>query len=309
MGSTTAATSKRVSFAALDALREALALAWWYKPDLERFIRACVPHAEVVARLSFGLRKREVAAELTELLGADAKYTPTLLDMMRELCSLDDAFPHLARLEDGQLKVAAARAAIQALRQQYEAHSGLVAGQATAIERRADARRHAESRRAMGDRLESLKTRFTAMIGIDRQRRAYELQAILRELFDLFDLDPKASFAISGEQIDGAFSFDGDDYLLEARWQQDPADPAALRDFAGKIDTKLKTTLGVFVSINGFTDAAVKNHSRRGANMFLLDGEDLFAILDDRARLPDVLLRKRRHASQTGDIYLRVRDF
>ena len=260
-------------------------------------------------QLNFGVTKREVAAELVGLLGADASYTPTVLDLMRELCSLDDSFPHLARLEDGQLKVVAARAAIQALRQQYEVHSGLAAEQAEAMERRAEARRASETRQTTGMRLESLKNRFTAMLAMDRQRRAYELQSILRELFDLFDLDPKASFAISGEQIDGAFSFDGDDYLLEARWQQDPADPAALRDFAGKIDTKLKTTLGVFVSINGFTDAAVKNHSRRGANMFLVNGEDLYAILEDRARLPDVLLRKRRHASQTGDIYLRVRDF
>lgn len=298
-----------MSFAGLHALREALAVAWWYKPDLERFVRVCVPHAEIVAHLNFVVTKREVAAELVGLLGAEARYTPTVLDLMRELCSLDDSFPHLARLEDGQLKVVAARAAIHALRQQYEVHSGLVAEQAEATQRRAEARRVSATRQATSTRLENLKTRFTAMLEMDRQRRAYELQSILRELFDLFDLDPKASFAISGEQIDGAFSFDGDDYLLEARWQQDPADPAALRDFAGKIDTKLKTTLGVFVSINGFTDAAVRNHSRRGANMFLVNGEDLYAIFDDRARLPDVLLRKRRHASQTGDIYLQVRDF
>lgn len=298
-----------MSFAGLDALREALAVAWWYKPDLERFVRTCVPHSEVVARLNFGMTKREVAAELTGFLGADARYTATVVDLMRELCSLDASFPHLARLEDGQLKVVAARAAIDALRQQYEVHSGLVAERAEAAERRAEAREASETRQATGIRLEALKTKFTTMLGMDPQRRAYELQAVLRELFDLFDLDPKASFAISGEQIDGAFSFDGDDYLLEARWQQDPADPAALRDFAGKIDTKLKTTLGVFVSINGFTDAAVRNHSRRGANMFLVNGEDLYAILDGWARLPDVLVRKRRHASQTGDIYLQVRDF
>jgi hypothetical protein len=64
-----------------------------------------------------------------------------------------------------------------------------------------------------------------------------------------------------------------------------------------------------FVSINGFTAAAVKTHSRAGASMVLMDGEDLYAVLEGRIPLPEVLHRKRRHASQTGDIYIRVRDF
>ena len=40
-----------------------------------------------------------------------------------------------------------------------------------------------------------------------------------------------------------------------------------------------------------------------------MDGEDLYAVLEGRIDLPEVLHRKRRHASQTGDIYIRVRDF
>jgi hypothetical protein len=302
-------SAKRLSYAALDALREAMALAWWYKRDLERFVRTCVPHPEVLARIDFGLSKRDVVADLIDALGTEPKYTPTLLDLMDELCSLDGAFPHLARLEDGAMKVAAAKGAIHVLQQQYAALAELVADERNAMAARAEARKLAESRRASRQQLEGLRVRFHEMLAMEAQARGFGLQPLLRDLFDAFDLDPKASFAIVGEQVDGAFSFDGDDYLLEARWQHDPTDPAALRDFAGKIDTKLKTTLGVFVSINGFTVAAATNHSRTGANMFLVDGEDLYAILDDRARLPDVLLRKRRHASQTGNIYLRVRDF
>lgn len=36
------------------------------------------------------------------------------------------------------------------------------------------------------------------------------LEPFLRELFDTFDLDPKASFKISGEQIDGGFTLDSE---------------------------------------------------------------------------------------------------
>jgi hypothetical protein len=300
---------KRINYAALEALREALCCSWWYRADLERFIRGYVTEHEIVGRLNFAETKREVAAQLTGLLASNAQYTGNLLDLMAELCALDDSFSHLARLEDGKAKVAAAKAAQVALRKHYEAHAGLAADREAAAQRREDARRHADGRRATQASLDELKSRFGDLIQLPRQDRGYKLQPLLHDLFALFDLDPKASFAISGEQIDGAFSFDSDDYLVEARWQDEPADPASLRDFAGKIDTKLKTTLGVFVSINGFTTAAVENHSRKGANMVLVDGEDLYAILEGRVPLPDVLRRKRRHASQTGDIYLKVRDF
>jgi len=40
--------------------------------------------------------------------------------------------------------------------------------------------------------------------------------------------------------------------------------------------------------------------------MILMDGADLNAILDDRITLHEMLYRKRRHASQTGNIYLPV---
>lgn len=58
-----------------------------------------------------------------------------------------------------------------------------------------------------------------------------------------FDLDPKASFKLSGEQIDGAFTFQATDYLLEAKWQQAPVDAAALDSLAGKLTRKLDQRL------------------------------------------------------------------
>jgi hypothetical protein len=66
------------------------------------------------------------------------------------------------------------------------------------------------------------------------------------DLFELFDLDPKASFRNTGEQIDGAFSLEGTDFLFEAKWRQDPSAASDLDAFAAKIRRKLENTLGVF---------------------------------------------------------------
>jgi hypothetical protein len=42
--------------------------------------------------------------------------------------------------------------------------------------------------------------------------------------------------------------------------------------------------------------------------MILMDGSDLMAVLEGRIDLLQLLLRKRREASQTGTIYLRIHE-
>lgn len=310
MAETAPITAQRINQAALEALKEALSVVYWYRSDFESFVRGCVRDPEPLSRLNFSEPKRVVASQLVTLLAADQdRYLTTLLQLIEEVSAFSD-FSHLARLEDGKEKAGRAQAAVAALKKHYDAHAGLVADKVAVERRRKEARVTAQHREALSEHLEALRQSYVQLLAMpDAQARGYRLQNLLSELFSLFDLDPKASFAIEGEQIDGAFSFENTDYLLEAKWQKDPVEPSDLRDFDGVIKSKLKTTLGLFVAINGFTEAAVKTHSRVGASMVLMDGEDLYAIVDGRITLPEALHRKRRHASQTGDIYIRVRDF
>jgi len=83
---------------------------------------------------------------------------------------------------------------------------------------------------------------------------------LLRSLFELCDLDPRASFKIVGEQIDGAFTFEATDYLFEGKWQQELVSAGDLDVLAGKLSRKLDNTLGLFLSINGFSEDGVKAH-------------------------------------------------
>lgn len=129
------------------------------------------------------------------------------------------------------------------------------------------------------------------------------------DIFSLFDLDPKASFRKQGEQIDGAFSLDGTDYLFEAKWQQYACNASDLDSFTGKISRKSDNTLGLFLSINGFSPDAVTIHSAGKSVMILMDGIDLMAVLENQIDITTLIVRKRRHASQTGNIYLKVREF
>lgn len=300
---------KRVSQSGLWSLKEALASIYWYKSDLESFLRATVERPEVLARLNFNEPKRRVVGELVDRLAADQdRYLGDLLELMREVTAFED-FAHLARLEDGAAKVAQAREAVADLRKHYAGHAAVVAEREAVAERLRRARDSGAQLQADRQRLDELKAATVALLSADEQPRGYGLEKLLRELFELFDLDPKASFKIAGEQIDGAFTFDGIDYLLEARWQKELVEPAALDAFDGKIRRKLENTLGLFIAINGFSETGVRNHSRLRPTMILMDGGDLWAVLEGRMPLPDVLRRKRRHAAQTGEILLRIADF
>jgi len=206
-------------------------------------------------------------------------------------------------------KAATARAAVRALRKLTEAHESLFDEQKRMEERRRKAHEEMLRTTAVRTKLEELTKEYFKLLGSEEpQQRGYRLEKIIRALFELFDLDPRASFKIVGEQIDGAFTFDATDYLFEGKWQQEPVGAGELDVLAGKLSRKLDNTLGLFLSINGFSEDGVKAHSSGRRLMLLMDGSDLMAVLEGRIDLIQLLLRKRREASQTGNIYLRIHE-
>ncbi|WP_132978630.1 hypothetical protein [Thiobaca trueperi] len=96
--------------------------------------------------------------------------------------------------------------------------------------------------------------------------------------------------------------------MLEAKWQQSLVAANDLDGMAGKLSRKLENTLGLFLSINGFSEDAVTAHSSGRRLLILMDGSDLMAVLEGRIDLVQLLLRKRRKAAETGNIYLRIHE-
>ena len=76
--------------------------------------------------------------------------------------------------------------------------------------------------------------------------------------------------------------------------------------FGGKIEGKLKNTLGLFISFNGFSNTALETKSPILRSIILMDGLDLTSVLDNKITLNDLLFQKRRHAAETGEILYRV---
>lgn len=304
--------SKRLHPQAYDALAEGLATFQWYKPTFSQMMTSLFAgDSSVLAGIDLqGRTKREASREVVSRLQRDERrYQSLTVGVLMTLADYDAEFRHLARLEDGAAKVHAARIALAEIRR--------VIGQHKTLLEDADARRAAEAAAsaaaaqawARTQDLEALKADFYQLSAVtDPQRRGLALEPFLNRLFTLFDLDPRAAFALKGEQIDGAFTFDTDDYLLEARWLSESVDPKQVRDFAGKVAEKAHRTSGLMLSINGFSVEAVNLLRRNGSRLLLADGADLAAVLEGALGLDELLLRKRRHAAETGNPYLGARE-
>jgi hypothetical protein len=137
----------------------------------------------------------------------------------------------------------------------------------------------------------------------DPHQRGYQFEFLLNELFLLYDLEPRLAYKLAHEQIDGSFTFDTDDYIVEARWRVDPADRPDGDVFAKKVERKGKNAVGLFISVNGFTEALRKVFSE-STPFVIMNGADLYAVLDNRVRLDDLIRAKKRHANETGSCYL-----
>ena len=301
--------TKQISPAAIQALKEALTLVYWYKSDLRSFLSQCLSDPTVLSRLNWSDYKRNIVGTLIDHLAKHQDvYQRDLIRIMSAVCQVTD-FSHLCKLEDGQSKATDAENAVKALRAQFAGHQHLEEEAKNAERRRRETHAKVMQVNAVQQQLEDFKATFFQLIESENpHQRGFSLEKVIRGLFDLFDLDPKASFKITGEQIDGAFSFEGTDYLLEAKWQSELVPAKELDSLAGKLSRKLENTLGLFLSINGFSEDAIKAHASGRRLTILMDGSDLMAVLEGRIDLVQLLLRKRRHAAETGNIYLRIHE-
>lgn len=298
---------KKVNPAAIHALNEALSLVFWYKKDLRTFLSTALPDNPLVSQLDWTDFKRNVVRQLVATLDSNSKYQEELISLMISTAAIGDPV-HLKRLENGEEKYKDALQAIQNLTEKVTPYKQARDESEEAERHQLQERARAELRRAISDKLNNLKSQFYVIVAQPSQERGYSLEKFLNELFALFDIDAKASFRVVGEQIDGAFTFEGTEYLLEAKWRQLKSSTSDLDNFSGKIKRKLENTLGLFISINGFEDSAVQLYSQNGAAIILMSGADIMAVLEDRISFPELITKKRQHASRTGVIFIEAKD-
>lgn len=158
------------------------------------------------------------------------------------------------------------------------------------------------------DEIQSLKKELLSLTETkNHQQRGFQFEKFLNELFNIFSLQPKGSFRLEGEQIDGSFQLEGQTYLFEAKWQNKLIGNADLLVLSGKVDGKAKWSRGLFISFSGFSKEGLRAFMSKGpTNIVCMDGQDIFFMLDRGLSLEEIIKMKVRVAAETGNIFTSV---
>ncbi len=252
-----------------------------------------------------GVSKVKVARAIFDDLGerGPSGYA-TQRKIIEELCQINKP------LNDTQDPKAGTAALAELKREALAVMTLVDPEQAAATARRAAQNRKLqllEERRAT---LGELRSEFLTLVRQDdgtvvqRQRRGYDLEKLLARLFRAYELDYRPSYRLDHEQIDGSFHFRGFTYLVEAKWRAVPPDLGDLLHFKGKVDGKLDSTRGAFISMANYDPEILYNFVRnsRGSrnNIIMFTGADITQLFDGHIGLEAALTKKVDAAEQEG---------
>jgi hypothetical protein len=295
-------------------LEDALAEAFQYHTGLDNFLRrAGIPDTRISAartraeerskgspRRFARAPKRFVAQELLAELGTGTDTDDRLLaGLVTSLCRGN--FPEATPKAKSALAALVDRRAVE--RNEAEARR---------TEQRAKLRDDEREKEAAAARKAAERDKFKdAFLRLSQQQnpqaRGYMLEKFLNEFLAFEGLNPRASFRLVGEQIDGSFSWVGRIYLVEARWVTAPVGGAGFSSLMFKIEGKTADTRGLFISINGYSPDAIESLRRKGELRFVcIDGAHLMRALEHGENFPTILETLWRHASETGEAYVPV---
>ncbi len=293
----------RLPFEIKNALIEVCGRSFWYKqPLFDLFVRAGIPEENYLKY------EHEPKFKMTRLLIDDLERMEDegwLLQrrLVTELCKL-------RMLPDSEVPDKdAGLAALRKLKELAVEQKIVMEEEKQQKQRIAtDAEARVQKARERDRRLAGLHNAFTSMVSSsDHQARGYSLEDLLSELFAIFELRYRKSYRAEGEQIDGFFAFGGFDYLVEARWRSEQPTLEDLLAFKGKVDRKIESTRGFFVSVQSFRPDTIQRLREAGpANLILLDGYDLTLIIEGRVSLIDGLQAKIDKASQEGVLHYQL---
>lgn len=299
----------------IELVQDALLKSFWYKKTLRAFLRRSHISQSALSSLLDTDTKREWLDQLFPRLEGTPRGQALLIKMGREL-SQQETFPDLQRHEDSEMKTAEATQAIAALRKYLRVEDAKKADELQEESRRKQAEQvRSDNMRTQRDlgKLAGRLTELTAKLGT--KEAGYEFQVLFYDLMDFADVENRRPYNADGRQIDGSITIDGTTYLVELKFTAEPTGSPDIDTFDMKLRRKADNTMGLFVSMSGFTmgktgdKGAVATASYDKTPLLLLDHGHLMMVLQGITTFDDVVRRVRRHASQTGEAYLPVNKF
>lgn len=219
-------------------------------------------------------------------------------------------FPDMLGFEDSEQKIREATKATQDLK-------GYLANQESSIQTDQERKKTQERvhefkqniQRSITDRdqLQNQLKSINSMIGT--QEGGYKFEEWFFQLLEYSDINCRRPYKSNGRQIDGSLTIDGTTYLLELKFTQKQSTANDIDSLKAKVDKMADNTMGIMISISSYSSVAISDASGRKTTLLLIDASHLYLFLSGAMNFDEILTRIRRHASQTGEAYLSIRDF
>lgn len=288
---------------------EALLKSFWRKEALKRFLRASHISANFVSQLDMNETKRAWLDRLFPLLASANKGPELLMDMARGLAAMTE-FPDLMNMEDSEVKLHQARAAVAALAKALGAEKEQAAKERDEQDTRIKAKQMREAAIREREDLEKLKTRmYKLAMAIGTQQGGYDFEVWFYDFLDYEEIENRRPYKVEGRQIDGSLTLDGTTYLVELKFEASQAGATDIDSLKAKINSKADNTMGVMIAMSGYSSVAIKEASGPKTAILLFDASHIMMTLEGLGNFKDCIKRVRRHSSQTGYAYLPTAEF
>lgn len=121
--------------------------------------------------------------------------------------------------------------------------------------------------------------RLRNLEGFTPQSRGQRLNSFIAELLQCWGIEAEPNVRGNGE-IDVAFEMNNDRFILEAKWEDNPIDTGSVAKLQKRLRQRLGGTIGIFLSMSGFSSETLKD---------LKEGEQLMVLLLSREHLEAML--------------------
>lgn len=301
--------AQRLAASFLSLAHEATLRSFWRRNTLWRFLRQHGISESFLAAWDTSESKRDFLDRLFAKLPEIESGQNRILSIARDLAQ-QETFPDLKGWENSAEMLEQAHAAVAALRSAL----GTLDSQVTSERERRQAQEriraiHEEASRSRAS-LESLQERLKLLaVDLGSQKAGYAFQTWFYDLMEHFEILHRRPYMSDGRQIDGSITVSGTTYLVELKFTGEQADAPAVDSLFKKIQSKADNTMGIMVSISGYSSVAIEEASVSKTPLLLFDHGHIYLALSGSVSFAEIVDRVRRHASQTGDAFLPVSAF
>lgn len=293
----------------IDLVHDALLKSFWRKNSLLNFLRRHKISESFLATWQETETKRTFVARLLPKVEAHSKGSQIIKQMAVSLAE-QVKFPDLEGWEDTPQKVQAAKEAVQALRQYLDLHKQKAEEIRAREETQKVSRQRLQETIAKRQTLEGLSGRLKELAKqLGTQTAGYEFQYWFYDLVAFFEMTHRRPYVSGGRQVDGSITVEGTTYLTELKFTRDQAGAPDVDTFLVKVNDKADNTMGIMVSMSGYSTTAIQQASGRKTPLILMDFSHVYLVLGGTWTLPEVVSRLRRHASQTAQAFLPASEF